>query len=123
MLADSQATGAGYDFRAAIARLDNDVGLFLDMVQFFREDSPELLRQLREGLDAGDVKQVERAAHSLKGLSATFDAAGTVEAARRIEQMGKAQNLTSVPEMLDQLAAEVVRLNKALDEFEQRARH
>jgi HPt (histidine-containing phosphotransfer) domain-containing protein len=56
-----------------------------EMIEFFRSDSPELLNELRQSVEAGDTSRVERVAHSLKGLAATFDAEEAVAATRALE--------------------------------------
>jgi HPt (histidine-containing phosphotransfer) domain-containing protein len=115
------ATGSGgtelpFDYEASLARLDNDPKLFRDMVQFFHEDSPELVRQIRESVGSGDAHLAERAAHSIKGLAATFDADATIRAAQRIEEMARSGALLDIPAAVEILEREVVRLNRALDE-------
>ena len=114
MWTDGGGTEAAFNYESALARLDDDVALFRDMVQFFQEDSPELLRQIRESVGAGDVHLAERAAHSLKGLAATFDAHATIQASLRIEELARSGALGEIPPALDGLEREVTRLNEAL---------
>ena len=85
-----------FDYAAAIARLGNDTNLFDDMAGFFRSDSPELLQRIRAAIDASDANEVLRAAHSLKGLAATFDAKAAVAAALRVEELGRSGNLAEI---------------------------
>jgi len=117
---DPPATESGqppFDYAAAIARLDNDEVLLDDMIRFFRSDSPELLRQIRVALEAHDVPEVVRAAHSLKGLAATFDATAVVAAGRSVEELGKAGRLAEAEKALPILEFEVGRLSRALADF------
>jgi HPt (histidine-containing phosphotransfer) domain-containing protein len=106
-----------FDFATAVARLEHDLNLFQEMVGFFRSDSADLLRQLRDALRQGHVREVQRAAHSLKGLAATFEAHLAMEAARRVEEMGSAGQLENVAQALPRLEFEVARLSQALADF------
>jgi HPt (histidine-containing phosphotransfer) domain-containing protein len=118
---DSPPPGDGeerlFDFATAVARLDHDLELFREMAGFFCSDSVDLLRQLRDALGRGHARDVQRAAHSLKGLAATFDANPAMEAARRIEAMGSSGHLEQVEPALPQLEFEVTRLCQALADF------
>ena len=105
-----------FDYEASLTRLDNDLKLFRDMVQFFHEDSPELVRQIRESIGSGDAHLAERAAHSLKGLAATFDAHAAIRAAQHIEEMARSGALQDIPAAVEILEREISRLNRALDE-------
>src|SRR5689334_19234681 len=63
---------APFDLQASLTRLGGSHDLFQSLVQFFLEDCPGLLQQLRAALDRDDAMQVERAGHSIKGLAANF---------------------------------------------------
>ncbi len=106
-----------FDYQAAIARLDNDEGLFDEMIRFFLDDSPGVLRQLRDALVAGDSREVQRAAHSLKGFAATFDAQAAVAAGRHVEELGAAGKLAEAGSAVAALEFAVQRLCVALTDF------
>jgi HPt (histidine-containing phosphotransfer) domain-containing protein len=106
-----------FDYAAAIARLDNDEVLLCDMIRFFQSDSPDLLRRIRVAIEAHDAQEVVRAAHSLKGLAATFDAKAVVAAGNNVEELGKAGQLAEAERALPILEFEVRRLSGALADF------
>jgi PAS domain S-box-containing protein len=110
---NSQATPC-FEVQAVLSRLAGDVELFKTLAQFYFEDSPELLRQIREGLEQSDARLVERAAHSLKGLAANFSAQAAVSAALHVEEAARAGDLASVPLFFDKLDYEVARLRRDL---------
>ena len=58
----------------ALRRMGGDAELLSSMVEYFLEDSPALLLTLKERIDASDVAEACRIAHSLKGLCANFEA-------------------------------------------------
>jgi two-component system, sensor histidine kinase and response regulator len=74
-----------FDAAAALERLDGDEELFAALIEVFQQDSVELEERLTTSLAAGNHREIERAAHSLKGLSANFDAKAATETASRIE--------------------------------------
>ena len=103
-----------YDRQAALTRLGGDEELFRDMIGFFLEDFPGLLDQLRRGLLSDDARAVERAAHSLKGLTASCGSGPAKQAAGRVEQIGRDNRLVDAPEAVEHLVAELQRLREVL---------
>ncbi len=105
---------AAFDLEAALARLGNDRAFFANLVEFFVEDYPQLLGQIRSALQAQDAPAVAHAAHSLKGLVANFDAHPTVRVVSRMEKAGFDNDLTTVAVLMESLEHELVRLLNAL---------
>ena len=97
--------------------MGGDQNLFCSLARFFIEDAPDLLRQIQDGLLRENAEQVTRAAHSLRGLAANFDALIAVEAARQVEDLGRSGRLTAAFESTALLEREVLRLNEALAPF------
>jgi HPt (histidine-containing phosphotransfer) domain-containing protein len=116
-----QECGAGaeriVDCRAAIDRLDNDVELFQDLLAFFFADSPELMAAVRASISEGNAEALHRAAHRLKGLMSNFDARRAVEAASRLETMGRQRALADAAAACEQLDRELERVTALLREF------
>lgn len=105
----------------ALKRLGGDKQLMGDLINFFFEDFPALLEELRGAILRHDWNRVQRAAHSFKGLAANFDAGPAVQIMQSLEQ----QSANHDPEQLSQLLAdaevEVARLTAALAEYQQTA--
>ncbi len=95
------------NFNATLSRLGGDRNLLDDMIQFFREDAPDLLEEIRQGLEAGDAEVVRRASHSLKGLAANFEATRTEEAAGKVETDAEQGDLNAANTSFDALQREV----------------
>ena len=104
-----------HDRTASLRRLGGDEQLYRDMVGYYFEDYPTLVNQLRSGLISEDSRAVERAAHSLKGLAANCGAGPAVQAAARVEEIGRNQRLAEAPEAVERLVIELHRLRVALD--------
>jgi len=90
--------------------MGGDTRLLRKIAEFFGDDSPEILAQLKVALSEGNSAGVQHAAHSLKGLVANFDADAAWGAAFRIEELGRAGNLASAADALPELEREVSRL-------------
>lgn len=98
----------------ALARLRGNYRLLQDLARFFFRDSHDLIEQLHRGVKEKDDQQVERVAHSLKGLAANFEARDAVAAASRVEQLAHNGALSTELDAVDQLEHEMMRLKEAL---------
>jgi len=118
--AESKRDGASerlaLDYRAALKRLCGDEQLLDDLVQFFLDDSPELLGEARAAIERHDAKALERTAHSLKGLASNFGAQETVSAAAALEEIGRNAELAGAESACQSLEWEVGRLTAVLQD-------
>jgi two-component system, sensor histidine kinase and response regulator len=106
-----------FDASSSLARLGGDNGLFRTLVQFFQEDYPALMGQLRGGIERGDLAQVERAAHSLQGLIASFSADGARDSVERLAEHARAGNLSAASDRLPDLGMQIEQLREALSDY------
>lgn len=94
----SHALHRQIDEPAALAGLDGNRDLLHDLADMFCEDAPIILGELRSALEADDTSAARRAAHSLKGLAATFYAQPTIEQAERLEHEAASGELAPLKE-------------------------
>ena len=106
-----------FDYEESLKRLGDDKELFCAMARCFVEDADGLLREIATGNQRGEAPRVERAAHSLKGLAATFSAAAVVSRAQFIEQCGRQADLTRARAVLPDLMEETEKLKTALNPY------
>jgi len=106
-----------FNSTAALARLGGDIQLFKDLIGFLLEDSPTLLAKLREAVAQGNAAQVARAAHSLKGLVANFDAHTAAAVAQKLESQALLGELAGAAAEVDQLASHLVELEGQLRDY------
>lgn len=106
-----------FDMAAALKRVGNDPEILNSMVEYFFEDAPVLLKEISRQVQLGDADELARAAHSLKGLCANFNADTAAEAAKAIEQMGHQGDLQNAPEAIPALKDEVDRLTRELTQW------
>jgi HPt (histidine-containing phosphotransfer) domain-containing protein len=72
------------------------------------------LAAIREAIDRDDMEQIRIAAHSLKGAADTLSAAGVVDAASALEQLGQSGTLGAAAAVWQRLERESDQLISAL---------
>jgi two-component system, sensor histidine kinase and response regulator len=100
----------------ALDRLGGDEDLLRELCQIFLEESPKLMQTLREAIASSDPQGVNHAAHSLKGELGYLGAAGAVQAARQLEEMGHDKELSQASDVFMLLEREMAGLHLALKE-------
>ncbi|MGH7556150.1 MAG: response regulator, partial [Longimicrobiales bacterium] len=95
-------------------RFDGDQALLREIVDLFLDDTPTLLEQLRASIQRGDHGAVEREAHMLKGSVSHFGATAAVDAARQLEGMGRAGDLSQATAALSALESALSELMPVL---------
>jgi histidine phosphotransfer protein HptB len=89
-------------------KLARIVGLFID-------DVPLRLEELRQAVESGEAQKVEETAHMLKGGSGYMGATHMSEICATIQDLAASGELSSAPELLDNLEAEFERIRPALE--------
>jgi HPt (histidine-containing phosphotransfer) domain-containing protein len=110
-----------FNYERALARLGGDPHLFNEIAVLFLEDSPQLLERAKQGLETRDLPSLERAAHSLKGLSVNFDAHQVASAAYSLEQCAHDGDMERATVCLADVERELARLQEDLAEFRNHA--
>lgn len=111
------------DAPSAMKRLGDDRELFNQIIVIFLEDCPELVQSARRALTASDSVGLRRAAHSLKGLTATLSAERAVAAAQHLEQIAASGDLSAASEPLEQLTCRLAELNESLQAYSDQMHH
>ncbi len=102
----------------ALRRMGGDIELLSSMVDYFHEDSPKLLAELQQLVTAGNSAEAARAAHSLKGLCANFEAAESTQAGSEIETACMSGKLIDAEQLLPQLTEKFAKLLQELIEWQ-----
>ena len=74
-----------FDLELALKRCFNKRDLLRQMIGFFFKDADSLLPQMRIAFQKGDLREVGRLGHRLKGTIGHVGAEPAIEAARRVE--------------------------------------
>jgi len=115
--ANGRPTEAAFDLTTALARVEGDRKLLGKMIGLYFAQAKKLLPEIRGAGERGDGKALERAAHKLNGSLGGFGAKLAVEAALRLEIMGRDGEFTRAGEASEDLEHEVACLRETLTTF------
>ena len=104
-----------FDREAMLAELDGDEELVTELIDTMRAEAPKLVHEVRVAVEAADAALVTRAAHTLKGAVSNFGARAAADAALRLEQMGRAGDLSHASPALATLEMEMSALMRELE--------
>jgi HPt (histidine-containing phosphotransfer) domain-containing protein len=105
------------DVAAALPFFDDDQSLFMQLCREFVETLPQRMADLQKALAERKVRDFTRHAHSVKGTAANFGAEPISQICQQLEAMGREQDLSGAPPLLERLAAEYQRLRAAYAEI------
>jgi CheY-like chemotaxis protein/HPt (histidine-containing phosphotransfer) domain-containing protein len=104
----------GFDRAAILKRLGGNDKLLRDLMRFCEEDTPVLLTDIREGMSEGNAERITRAAHTLQGMAANFNAEAAIAAAMRMQLIARSGRLERAPAALVDLEHEFSQLRATL---------
>ena len=99
---------------ALLERFAEHPELLGELAAIFLEDEPGRMAAIRAGVEGRDAGALETAAHALRGSAANFGATQAVDAALRLEVMGRGGDLTGVDEAFANLQVVMDKLNLEL---------
>jgi HPt (histidine-containing phosphotransfer) domain-containing protein len=85
-----------FDVPGALKRVGGDRELLVRIIDFVAEDSPEFVRRMETALQSGEYAEVERAAHSLKGLVSNLHCRAVQDKAFEVEGLAHVRDKTSI---------------------------
>ena len=102
--------GEQLDRASLLERVEGDHELLAEMIHLFLGEAPHLLEAMRNALQQGDMLELERSAHSMKGAAGNLSAHATASAALQLEQNAKNGDAESAKTSLAILEGAVERL-------------
>ena len=88
-----------------------------EVLNLFLAEVPPRMTRLRNAWAAGNIKEVQRAAHSLKGSAGNIGAQGMFDVCRQLDGLGRSGNLEAASTLVaaldvefDKVQAEIRRL-------------
>ena len=106
-------TGDGrtpFDAAAFDRQTGGDRALGVELLHMFLEDCPVRVAAIRAAVERGDAEEIRTAAHSLKGSAGYLTAVFVVEAAARLEIIGRDGRLAEAAAALDELDVAVAQV-------------
>lgn len=101
----------------ALARVEGDQTLLLELIQLFLDDYPRTMVELRTAITQGDIVSAERHAHTLKGSAANFEAGPVVNAGLRLETSAYRKDLSNISQEVQDLEAALTELRRELEAY------
>jgi HPt (histidine-containing phosphotransfer) domain-containing protein len=80
--------------------------VLVEVLKLFLEEVPPRIARLRNAWAAGNIQEVHRTAHSLKGSAGNIGARRLYDVCSQLDQRGKAGDLAAVPPLVDALGVE-----------------
>ena len=101
------------DWEVARRNTGNDPAMMEDLIQVFLAECPHMLAEIRRAATTADAVLLHRCAHTLKASAAIFGAQPVLNAALRLEMMGRENKLTLTAQELQRLELQTSRLVNA----------
>ncbi len=103
---------AVFDRQDMVEKLSGDEEMVDTLVGYFVEDVPNQIDAIKQALDAGDLKQVRFAAHTIKGAAGNICAPGMQKHAAEIEKASKANDMETSKSGFEFLCEEFEKFKK-----------
>lgn len=112
-----------FDDAEALKYVGGDAEVLEKVVEIFLAECPKHLAHLQKAIQDNDPKAIEVAAHSIRGSAAGLFAMRSVNAAGKLEEMGRNGSLSGSGEAYARLEQEISKLQKALSAIEAKHAH
>ena len=114
---------AAFDRESLMTRVGGKIELVKKIGEIFVDKYPRQLSEIRSAIADGDSQKLSNVAHALKGMLGNLSAMAAAEAAKDLELMGMADDLTRAGEVCEALEAEITRFRQALTGFLEQGQH
>ena len=81
-----------------------------EVLKMFLDEAPPRIARLRNALAAGNIEELQRAAHSLKGSAGNIGATGMFGVCQQLDSLGRSGNIESAGPLIEALDAEFGRV-------------
>ena len=98
------------DLPDLLERVDNDRDFLCELIDLFKVEFPPVLQSLKESVVQKDLKNVEIASHTLKGMLSELSVKRAAAIASQLEQLGRDGKTSGMTETLALLEHEVENL-------------
>jgi len=105
-----------------LARVDNDAELLRELIAIFKVEFPHHLCALREAVGQGNLKNVQKSGHTLRGMLANLGTARAAAAAARLERLEDSSDGAALKSALAFFESEVTDLLPELEACVAKAR-
>ena len=113
---ENQADGV-LDRRDLLDRTNDNVALVTEILELFQSESDRMTNELQDAITRKDAELVCRLTHTFKGMLANLSAAAASESARRLETLGRENQLAGLEAAYGAFVAQLKRLGPAVANF------
>jgi CheY-like chemotaxis protein len=110
VLTEEQEEQLPIDINEALERMMDDRELLNELLLEFLSLMPEHVESIRDALKQKDAEAIHKEAHKLKGSAGNLSANRIAEAAMRLEQIGRSEDLSEAEQALSDLEEECTHL-------------
>jgi HPt (histidine-containing phosphotransfer) domain-containing protein len=108
------APEAGFDFTAALHYVGGDRMLLDELLGIFVEDAPVRMEAIRKAIAGGEVPELAREAHTLKGALKVIGATTAAGLAQGLEALARDGNMSEADKLSTAFEREMDRLMQSL---------
>jgi HPt (histidine-containing phosphotransfer) domain-containing protein len=105
-----------------LARVDDDAELLRELIAILKIELPRNLCALREAIGQGNLKNIQKLGHMLRGMLSNLGATRGSAAAAQLEQLGDSSDGTALKSALALFESEVIDLLPELEACVAKAR-
>ena len=100
-----------------LARVNNELGQVLDLIELFLEIYPDSLRRIEAAVRQQDAESIRETAHKFKGSLQFVHAEPAVMAAQRLEQICRQHQVGEAAAAFEELVVRIQELGQDLRAF------
>jgi two-component system sensor histidine kinase/response regulator len=105
----------GWNIEELLLRLEDDRAFLCDLLRVYRQDSQVTLQKAKTALARGDLAELTRAAHTLKGMLRNLSMNGAAETAGELENVSRQAKGEEAGKLLVQLEQALAELLPEVD--------
>jgi two-component system, sensor histidine kinase and response regulator len=98
----------------ALSRLGGDLELYRQLAEIFMQTCPSFVERIGDAIHRSDFRELQIAAHTLKGAAGTLGVDDVVDAAEELETMGARGDVTEAKRVYELLKILVSRMEEVL---------
>jgi CheY-like chemotaxis protein len=110
-----EKVGSSLNKEDLLAGVEGDKGLLKHLIETWKNHTPKMLDELREGFEHSDFNRIRYAAHTLKGSLGTFGAKAGWDVAQRLEESSSSGDIDSGRQLFELLKVACQEVTRELD--------
>jgi PAS domain S-box-containing protein len=104
-----------FSFDRVLERVGGDHQLLKEVLQLFFQDTERSIENIGQAISRGDARELERAAHRLKGAFSNMELHAAAELASQLETMGQSAHLHGAHQLMRDITSQIALARPALE--------